>query len=40
MTVGRGPQMITGVSFSPDGQKIVATTFDDVKIWDATPLKK
>jgi hypothetical protein len=33
--------MLAGVAFSPDGNKIVATSqVDDwVKVWDATPLK-
>ena len=35
-------QMVSGVAFSPDGHKIVATSLVDdvVWVWDATPLKK
>jgi WD40 repeat protein len=29
---------ITGVAFSPDGRRLASSTFDEVKIWDATPL--
>ena len=41
MTVGRHPDIVTSVSFSRDGNKIVSTSDDrDVRVWDATPLKK
>jgi WD40 repeat protein len=29
---------ITGVAFSPDGRRLASSTFDEVRIWDATPL--
>jgi WD40 repeat protein/serine/threonine protein kinase len=41
MTVGQHPDIVTSVSFSPDGQKIVSTSDDgNVRVWDATPVKK
>jgi WD40 repeat protein/serine/threonine protein kinase len=41
MTRGRHPGGIIGVSFSPDGQKIVSIGDDeDVRVWDATPVRK
>jgi WD40 repeat protein/serine/threonine protein kinase len=42
LTVGRYPGgQVTSVAFSPDGMKIVSTNNRlEVRIWDATPLKK
>jgi WD40 repeat protein len=41
MTVGRHPGTVTSVSFSLDGQKIVSISDDeDVRVWDATPVRK
>ena len=39
--IGRHPGIVTSVAFSPDGHKIISTSDDaDVRVWDATPLKK
>ena len=41
LTVGRHPEMVTSVAFSLDGNRIVSTSdYEDVRVWDATPLKK
>jgi WD40 repeat protein/serine/threonine protein kinase len=41
ITVGRHADYVTSVAFSTDGRKIVSTSDDgDVRVWDATPLKK
>jgi WD40 repeat protein len=40
LTVGRHPGMVTSVAFSPDGHKIVSASWVDVRVWDATPVKK
>jgi WD40 repeat protein len=41
LTLGRLFGMVTSVAFSPDGNKVAATSqFGEVKIWDATPLAK
>jgi WD40 repeat protein/serine/threonine protein kinase len=40
LTLARATQDVTGLTFSPDGRKIVLSTQDDVRVWDATPLKK
>jgi WD40 repeat protein/serine/threonine protein kinase len=41
LSVGRATSMLTYVAFSRDGHKIVASSLnDDVRVWDATPLKK
>jgi WD40 repeat protein len=41
ITIGRHPDDVTSVAFSPDGQKILSTSDDgDIRIWDASPVKK
>jgi hypothetical protein len=40
LTVGHHPPGISSVAFSPDGWKILTSNNQDVRIWDATPLKK
>jgi WD40 repeat protein len=41
ITIGRHPDDVTSVAFSPDGQRILSTSDDgDVRIWDASPVKK
>ena len=40
LTVGAHPGMVVNVSFSADGRRIVSASLQDVRVWDATPLKK
>jgi eukaryotic-like serine/threonine-protein kinase len=41
LTLGRMFGMVTSVAFSPDGNKILATSqLGEIKVWDATPLSK
>jgi WD40 repeat protein len=40
LTVGRHPGRVNSVAFSPDGHKIVSASLVDVRVWDATPVKK
>jgi WD40 repeat protein len=40
LTVGRHPGWLTSVAFSADGNKIVSASLEDVRVWDATPLRK
>jgi WD40 repeat protein/serine/threonine protein kinase len=40
LTLGRSPAQINGIGFSRDGHKIVVASQADVRVWDATPLKK
>jgi WD40 repeat protein len=41
LTVGRHADYVTSVAFSADGRKIVSTSDDgNVRVWDATPVKK
>src|SRR5262249_28832469 len=39
MTLTRGSaDLVRSVGFSADGRRIVASSHDDVRVWDATPL--
>jgi WD40 repeat protein len=41
MTIGRHPDEVTSVTFSPDGRRIVSTSDDGyVRVWDATPVQQ
>ncbi|HZT81375.1 MAG TPA: WD40 repeat domain-containing protein [Gemmataceae bacterium] len=40
LTVGRPPGWVNSVAFSADGHKIVTGSMGDIRVWDATPLKK
>jgi WD40 repeat protein len=40
LTFGTHHGTVTSVAFSRDGTKIVSTSLQDVRVWDATPLKK
>jgi eukaryotic-like serine/threonine-protein kinase len=41
MTVGRQFRTVVSVAFSPDGLKIISTrSSGEIRVWDATPLKK
>jgi WD40 repeat protein len=40
LTLGHHPPGIHSVAFSPDGWKILTSNNRDVRIWDATPLKR
>jgi WD40 repeat protein/serine/threonine protein kinase len=42
LTLGHHPSPygMNGLAFSPDGWKLVSASGEDVRVWDATPLKK
>jgi WD40 repeat protein/serine/threonine protein kinase len=40
LTLGRHPGWVSSVAFSGDGHKIVSASMEDIRVWDATPLKK
>jgi WD40 repeat protein len=40
LTLGPHPGILTSVAFSGDGKRIVSSSQQDVRVWDATPLPK